>query len=63
MRLETVSSVQEMSSEVYNPDSEGCVPYELDVSTLRWYHIEIPGDVIPMEEKLWDKYGLILLVF
>lgn len=47
----------------YNLDSEGRDPYALDASALRWYRMGTPGDVFPMEEELWDKYGLILPVF
>lgn len=42
MRLETVLSVCGMSlvkTCFYNPDSEECVPYALDVSILRWYRM------------------------
>jgi len=47
----------------YDLDSEGRDIHALDLSALRWYRMGTPGDVLPMEEDLWSKYGLILPVF
>lgn len=47
----------------YDLDSPDRNPYGVDPTALRWYASSTPGEVYPMEDSLWEKYGDLIPVY